>query len=95
MLPTLDLILGVWSACFGQANVSVFFSAQVDTVHKTATTITDITLVDGRTFTAARWIDASYEGDLFARAGSGCAACVSTCSMSVCEQYMCYNQDMS
>lgn len=51
------------------AGVEIFFSAQVGWVKAVGKVISGITLTDGRVFEAKVWIDASYEGDLLARAG--------------------------
>ena len=58
-----------------EAGVAVFYGAQVAVVRKSGAAIVSIdATVDGNvgatsTFNATVWIDASYEGDLFARAG--------------------------
>lgn len=52
-----------------EAKVRVRFGAGVDTVQKKDTRITGITLTDGTTLSAKVFVDASYEGDLMARAG--------------------------
>lgn len=52
-----------------EAGVEVRYGASVNTVTKEGTTITGITLTDGTKLTAKVFIDASYEGDLMARAG--------------------------
>jgi hypothetical protein len=52
-----------------EAGVEVRYGASVDTVTKDGATITGITLTDGTTLTAKVFVDASYEGDLMARAG--------------------------
>jgi hypothetical protein len=51
-----------------EAKVRVHFGAAVDTARKDGTRITDITLTDGTTLSAKVFVDASYEGDLMARA---------------------------
>ena len=60
---------GVFEAMLATANVSVLYEAAVESVAKSGAVISAITLIDGRKLSAPRWIDASYEGDLFARAG--------------------------
>jgi flavin-dependent dehydrogenase len=52
-----------------EAGVEIRYGASVDTVTKEGTTISSITLTDGTKLTAKVFIDASYEGDLMARAG--------------------------
>jgi len=52
-----------------EANVEVRYGAAVATIHKTGTRITGISLTDGTSLEAKVFIDASYEGDLMARAG--------------------------
>jgi hypothetical protein len=52
-----------------EANVTLFENAQVETVTKTGPQLTGLTTVDGRSFTAAVFVEADYEGDLMARAG--------------------------
>jgi hypothetical protein len=52
-----------------EAGVEVRYGASVDTVAKDGAKITGITLTDGTKLTAKAFIDASYEGDLMARAG--------------------------
>eukprot|EP00937_MAST-01D_sp_MAST-1D-sp2_P003667 g3667.t1 len=59
----------VFNDMLAEAGVSVLFSAQVQSVQKTGARVRSITLEDGRAFSAGVWVDASYEGDLFARAG--------------------------
>jgi hypothetical protein len=52
-----------------QAGVTVRYGASVDSVSKEGTKITEITLTDGTKLAAKIFVDASYEGDLMARAG--------------------------
>ena len=55
-----------------EAGVSIFYGAQVVRVRKTGTMIASVdttTETGNSTFSAKVFIDASYEGDLFARAG--------------------------
>lgn len=52
-----------------EAGVEVHYGASVDRVTKDGATITGITLTDGTKLTAQVFVDASYEGDLMARAG--------------------------
>jgi hypothetical protein len=52
-----------------EAGVDVRYGAAVDQVRKDGARITDITLTDGTQIAAKLFIDASYEGDLMARAG--------------------------
>jgi hypothetical protein len=51
-----------------EAGVEIRYGASVDTVTKDGATISSITLTDGAKLTAKVFIDASYEGDLMARA---------------------------
>lgn len=52
-----------------EAGVEVHYGSAVDKVAKDGPRITALTLADGTTFEAKVFIDASYEGDLMARAG--------------------------
>ena len=52
-----------------EAGVEVHFGSSVDKVSKDGAKITGITLTDGTKLTAKVFVDASYEGDLMARAG--------------------------
>jgi hypothetical protein len=52
-----------------EAGVAVRYGASVDRVSKVGAKITGITLTDGTELTAKVFVDASYEGDLMARAG--------------------------
>lgn len=52
-----------------EAGVEVHYGASVEAVEKDDTKIAGITLTDGSKFTAKVFVDASYEGDLMARAG--------------------------
>ena len=52
-----------------EAGVEVRYGASVDAVTKDGTRITGITLTDGTKLEAKVFVDASYEGDLMARAG--------------------------
>lgn len=52
-----------------EAHVEVRYGASIDTVHKVGTQITGLTLIDGASLEAKVFVDASYEGDLMARAG--------------------------
>jgi FAD dependent oxidoreductase len=56
-------------AMLREAGVEVRYGAYVDKVTKDGCRITHITLTDGAKLTARVFIDASYEGDLMARAG--------------------------
>eukprot|EP00938_MAST-03A_sp_MAST-3A-sp1_P006233 g6233.t1 len=49
-------------------NVTIFYSAQVDRVVKNQTKLLSLVTSDGRCFDSKMFIDASYEGDLMARA---------------------------
>eukprot|EP00051_Salpingoeca_urceolata_P005992 m.79717 g.79717 ORF g.79717 m.79717 type:complete len:670 (+) comp14635_c0_seq1:59-2068(+) len=61
--------LGIFEALLRDAKVEVLYGAQVDKVAKSGQTITSITLTNGTAIKASVFIDASYEGDLLARAG--------------------------
>ncbi|MES2505498.1 MAG: FAD-dependent oxidoreductase [Verrucomicrobiota bacterium] len=52
-----------------EAKVEVQYGAPVETVAKDGTKITGLTLTNGTKITAKVFVDASYEGDLMARAG--------------------------
>jgi hypothetical protein len=52
-----------------EAGVEVRYGASVDTVGKDGLKIVAITLTDGTELSAKAFVDASYEGDLMARAG--------------------------
>lgn len=49
--------------------IDVFYNQQLAEVIKEGTTITELVMEDGTRYQAAVFIDSSYEGDLFARAG--------------------------
>lgn len=51
-----------------EANVPVHFNARLVSAKKDGARITELTTEDGRTFRAKMFIDATYEGDLMARA---------------------------
>lgn len=59
----------VYDDMLKEAGVEIRFGAPVDKVEKDGANITSITLTNGATLTAKIFIDASYEGDLMARAG--------------------------
>lgn len=50
-------------------NLQVYYETQVATVDKNGSRITTITMDDGQSFAGSVFVDSSYEGDLFARAG--------------------------
>jgi hypothetical protein len=52
-----------------EAGVQLEFGSPVESVAKDGALVTGIRLVDGRRFSGTHFIDASYEGDLMARAG--------------------------
>jgi hypothetical protein len=52
-----------------EANVTVLYGTEVKTVDKEGTRLTTLHMEDGRSYSAKVFVDASYEGDLFARAG--------------------------
>ena len=63
--------LEIFEAMVKEAGVALFFGTQVLSVafaNEAARAIASITTVDGRTFAGSVWVDASYEGDLMARA---------------------------
>lgn len=59
----------VYNDMLREAGVEVRFGLRVDKVSKDGTKIRSITLSDGSILEAKAFIDASYEGDLMARAG--------------------------
>jgi hypothetical protein len=59
----------VYLDLLGEAGVEVWYGASVKEVEKQATKITAITLTDESPISAKVFVDASYEGDLLARAG--------------------------
>jgi hypothetical protein len=59
----------IFRAMLADANVSVVYSASVEAVQKAGTTIQSIALTGGQNISSKVFVDASYEGDLFARAG--------------------------
>jgi len=61
---------GIFEAMLAEAGVKVSFGAQVERVAKEGLAVRSITLTDGSVFAAKVFIDASYEGDLFSRAGA-------------------------
>ena len=58
-----------YDAMLKQSGVEIRYGSPVDKVSKDGARITSITLTDGSVITAEIFIDASYEGDLMARAG--------------------------
>lgn len=63
----------VYLAMLAEAGVEVRYGVSVASVTKAGPKITGITLTDGRQLAAKVFVDASYEGDLMARAGVGYA----------------------
>jgi len=65
--------LAIFTDMLSGANVTVFRNAQADTVtiaaNKESPVLQSVQTTDGRRFAARVFIDASYEGDLMARAG--------------------------
>lgn len=59
----------VYLAMLSEAGVDVRYGASVDKASKNGARLTSITLTDGSKVEAKVFIDASYEGDLMARAG--------------------------
>jgi hypothetical protein len=62
----------VFNEMLAEAHVTVLFEKYVDQVHKKGERIREILLDDGTRIRAGVFIDASYEGDLMARAGVSC-----------------------
>src|SRR5262249_6334296 len=60
----------VFQQMLKEAKVEVVFGQRLEKVEKKGTRITSFTTARGDTFRAAVFIDASYEGDLMARAGA-------------------------
>jgi len=58
-----------FQAMLQEAGVPVLTSQQIKKVVKDGTRITSITMADGRAFSGKQFIDATYEGDLMAKAG--------------------------
>ena len=58
-----------FNALIEQAKVPVFFGQRLAAVRKEGARITEITTQKGDTFSAKMFIDATYEGDLMAKAG--------------------------
>lgn len=61
--------LSVYEQMLGEAGQSVMLCQYLDRVEKSAGRITSITMLGGLRVEAAMFIDATYEGDLMARAG--------------------------
>jgi hypothetical protein len=59
----------VFTEMLKEAKVEVLFGQRLDKVQKDGTRIKSLRTLKGDDFKAAIWIDASYEGDLMARAG--------------------------
>jgi hypothetical protein len=59
----------VFRAMLKDANVPIYFEHRLKDVVKTGNRITAITTEEGDTFKAKMFVDATYEGDLFAKAG--------------------------
>lgn len=59
----------VYDAMLREAGVELHYGARVDQVQKDGTRIISLALTDGTPVSAKVFIDASYEGDLMARAG--------------------------
>ncbi|MBI5820049.1 MAG: FAD-dependent oxidoreductase [Verrucomicrobia bacterium] len=55
-----------------EAGVTVLFNARLASVHKRGSRIVEILTEDGAVFRAKAFIDATYEGDLMAKAGVSC-----------------------
>lgn len=59
---------GIYQEMLAEAQVRVVMEQRVQTVIKDGTRITEIKMVDGTVYRGKMFIDASYEGDLMARA---------------------------
>jgi FAD dependent oxidoreductase len=59
----------VFFELINEAGTPVYFEQHLDSVKKEGARITEITMENGKVFRARMFIDASYEGDLMARAG--------------------------
>ncbi|QDU77491.1 Xanthan lyase precursor [Bremerella volcania] len=59
----------VYKKMLTEAGVEVYYLAHLDKVNRDGTQITSISMEDGLVVKAKQFIDATYEGDLFARAG--------------------------
>jgi hypothetical protein len=62
----------VFNEMLGEAGVTVRFDQWLDRVEKRGGAIRQIRLTDGATIEARAFVDATYEGDLMARAGVSC-----------------------
>ena len=60
---------GTYVAMLKEANVPVYFDQQLAAVKKKGNRITEIRMENGNVFKAKIFIDATYEGDLMAKAG--------------------------
>jgi len=60
---------GVFRALLAEAEVPVFYEHRLAEVKKEGNRITALTFENGNTIEAKMFVDATYEGDLFARAG--------------------------
>ncbi len=60
---------GVFTELLGEARVHVYFHQHLDSVETNHNRIQSLTMEDGTVFQARMFIDASYEGDLMAKAG--------------------------
>ena len=58
----------IYFQMINEAKVPVYFQQRLATVRKQGARITEIVMESGKTFRAKRFIDASYEGDLMAKA---------------------------
>lgn len=63
----------IFTAWLKQAGVTVFFEHRVEAVRKDGNRIASLTAGNGAAFKARVFIDATYEGDLMARAGASYA----------------------
>ena len=59
----------VFRALLDEAGVKVYFEHRLANVEKDGNRITAITMENGNTFQARMYVDATYEGDLFAKSG--------------------------
>ncbi|HZM02077.1 MAG TPA: FAD-dependent oxidoreductase [Candidatus Saccharimonadales bacterium] len=63
---------GVFGDMVREAGVPVYFKERLASVKKAGRRMVEIRMEDGRIFRAKMFIDASYEGDLMAKAGVSC-----------------------
>src|SRR5690606_11070805 len=64
-----SVAMGIYREWLDEAGIKVYTEQHLESVEKQGGRITSITMENGNTFKAKMFIDASYEGDLLARAG--------------------------